>query len=971
MTGPGLGDADTVSGSRTPGLLDTIAVEGASEPRPLERGEAIGRYVVLDLLGRGGMGAVYAAFDPDLDRKVAIKILLPGVGGSGSTGQQRLLREAQSLARLSHHNVVTVHDVGTVASQVYIAMEHLDGVTLRAWLESEKRSHDEVVAAFVDAGRGLAAAHAEGLVHRDFKPDNVMVSPPKVAGTRPRVVVMDFGLARVKEAPASDLGTADAEIVAASGSFADGPTNLTEDGSFVGTPAYMSPEQFAGSSTDARTDQFSFCVSLWEALHGEHPFDSRSFTALAASVTKGEVRTPSRSSTVPAELRKIVERGLARSIDERWPDMSALLDALTGLQRRRRQRLQLAVAGVVTVGSVWLIVQDAREPKPCQEGARMLADVWDAERRAEVEAALLRTELPYANDVAPRVGDGLATYAREWVASFDDACAATRIARTQPAAEMELRHACLRSARDHLRATLDVLVDADESTVESADELLLYLPTLSACSDVDRIDADLAPPPPAEREAVEAVDARIARGDAQTHAGRIAEAEQALKEAIELAEPLTYQPVHARVAFSHGVWLAESGDVDAAVAEFRRAQGIAARQGQWSMVADALVAELEFLARDPRQVEHALAISELAAGLAEQSGRASLERMVVFGQITALLAAGRYDEASAMMETVSSTEDVGAVEFELRLQAGQVAFRQGQFEQAQELIEGVLADMVAYLGEEHPEIAIARNNLAVVFARMGQLDRAQQEVEKAIAIYQATLGEGHAKVAETQVTLAGIMQSAGHDEEARTVLELALAQQVDKLGEDHPKVAVTHNNLGGVYSALEEYEKAEASHRAALRIRETAFGPQHPVTAQSHSNLATLFWQEGKREASIASHRKALAIRVETLPADHPDLARTRYNLGVALNGTQHYAEAAELLALAWEVRRADHSPKVRARTAHELAVAWAPDPATRERARALTDQIRADYEAAGLSADDRLLQELDELVAELASDPS
>lgn len=600
----------------------------------------------------------------------------------------------------------------------------------------------------------------------------------------------------------------------------------------------------------------------------------------------------------------------------------------------------------------------------------MLADVWDVERRAELEAAIVATELPYATSVAPRVGDGLASYADEWVASFDDACAATRIAKTQPPAEMELRQACLRSARDHLRATLDVLVDADEAIVESADELLLHLPTLSACSDVDRIDADLAPPPPAEREAVEAVDELLARGAAQTYAGRIAAAEETLKQAVELAEPLTYEPVRARVAFSRGQWLAESGDIDGAAAEFRRSQGIAARQGQWSLVARALVAELRFLARDPRQVEHALAISELAMGLSVQSGRDDLERMVGFGRITALLSAGRYDEASAMMKAVSPTDEADAVELDLRMQAGQVAFRQGQFEQARDLIEGVLADMIAYFGEEHPQIATARNNLAVVFARMGQLDRAEKEIEKAIAIYRATLGEEHLQVAETQVTLAGIMEEAGRNEEARTVLELALALQVGKLGEDHPKVALTHNNLGGVYGALEDYDKAEASHRAALRIRENAFGPEHPVTAQSHGNLATLFWREGKREESVASHRRALAIRVATLPADHPDLARTRYNLGVALNGTQQYAEAAEVLELAWEIRKHDPSPSVRARTAHDLAIALAPDPATRERARALIETIRADYEAGGLTADDRLVRELEELAAELESDP-
>ena len=964
-----LGDADTVSGSRTPGLLDTVAAAAASQARPLERGESIGRYVVLDLLGRGGMGAVYAGYDPDLDRKVAIKILLPGVGGSGSTGQQRLLREAQALARLSHRNVVIVHDVGTVDGQVYIAMEHLAGMTLKAWLDAQARTTAEIVAAFVEAGRGLAAAHGEGLVHRDFKPDNVMVCPPKTDGAQPRVVVMDFGLARAKATAASELRTEDAEMVAASGSFSEGPIDLTADGSFIGTPAYMSPEQFAGSTTDARTDQFSFCVALWEALYGQHPFHSSTFTVLAASVTKGVVRAPPKSSTVPAELRRLVERGLAKRSEDRWPDMAALLDALAGLQRRRRQRWQLAAAGLIVVGGGWLLIRDADEPKLCQDGDRMLADVWDPKQRTDVEAALLGTELPYAATVATRVTAGLDAYAEEWAAGYDRACAATRIDGTQPAKEMELRHRCLRSARDHLRGTVHVLRDADEEVVESADELLARLPTLSGCDDVERIDAELAPPPAAEREEVEALDELLARCDAQVNAGQIQPATEVMQEVLERIEPLTFQPIRARAALANGILLAESGNLEDALGELRKAQRIAAAESHWRVMGSAIVIELKFAAQDPRQVEHALALSNLAAGLAVHWDGDSMQRSVAFGKITALLSAGRYDEASAMLGSLPKAE--GADDFALRLQAGQVAFRQGQFEQARDLIEGVLLEMVESLGEDHPEVATARNNLAVVFARMGQLDRAEQEIEKALAIYRAALGEGHLRIAETQVSLAGIMQAAERDEDARVVLEQALAVQVAALGEDHPQVAITQNNLGSVYAALDNYEQAEAAHRAALRIREAAFGADHPATAQSHSNLATLHWKQGKRKDSIASHRRAVEIRVKALPADHPDLARSRYNLAVALNGEQQFAEAARLLELAWEVRK-EGSPRTRARTAHELAMALAADPATHQRARELAKTARAGYEAAGMKPDERLVRDLDALIERVESaDPA
>ena len=311
-----------------------------SVPAALARGASIGRYIVLAMVGRGGMGEVYAAYDPELDRKVAVKLLRvkPGNGVSLSEGRQRTLREAQAIARLSHPNVVVVYDVGTFEDKVFIAMEYVEGNTVTYWLQVQPRTWREILKVFMDAGRGLAAAHDKGLVHRDFKTDNVMVSRDR------HVRVMDFGLARQAEKPAA-AGAETAEPTTTpkpipvrrlgSGPIARRPgprrppwssrtepsapvplaghsssgmfdARLTRTGAMMGTPAYMAPEQFLGTPTDARSDQFSFCISLYEALYGERPFEGSTMSTLTANVVQGNVREAPAGSKVPLWVRKVL-----------------------------------------------------------------------------------------------------------------------------------------------------------------------------------------------------------------------------------------------------------------------------------------------------------------------------------------------------------------------------------------------------------------------------------------------------------------------------------------------------------------------------------------------------------------------------------------------------------------------------------------------------------------------------------------
>jgi tetratricopeptide (TPR) repeat protein/predicted Ser/Thr protein kinase len=324
-----LARAVTLTSGPADSMSATLPAEPSSGESELQLGARFGRYIVVGWLGAGGMGVVYAAHDPELNRKVALKVLRNDGGGTvdRSPIREALLREAQAMAQLAHPNVVTVFDVGSVDDRVFIAMELIDGLTLRKWLAAAPRERSEILATFVAAGNGLAAAHAAGLIHRDFKPDNVLI------GSDGRVRVTDFGLARPALRspvdPAADPGR--------------GAGALT---GVAGTLAYMAPEQYLRRTADARADQFSFAVALYEALYGERPFG-------ALEIATGK-RPPSwratgsaRGGGLAAGVRRALLRALSPEADERYPSMDALLAALAPRPRRGRA---IAVGALVAAG---------------------------------------------------------------------------------------------------------------------------------------------------------------------------------------------------------------------------------------------------------------------------------------------------------------------------------------------------------------------------------------------------------------------------------------------------------------------------------------------------------------------------------------------------------------------------------------------------------------------------------------------
>ena len=403
------GDGDATERGSTDDAADSHA---GAEPEVVP--ERLGRFVVRGILGRGGMGIVLAAHDEGLDRELALKLLH---GGTSRSHAERLVREAKALAQLSHPNVVQVYDVGELSGRMYIAMELVRGQTLAQW-QRERRPWREPVAVYLQAGRGLAAAHAAQLVHRDFKPGNCILDESG------RVRVLDFGL--VRDATEGSLGASLVPVPPAAPvlPLRDSRSSLTAAGSIMGTLGYMPLEQFDGARADERSDQFSFCVSLYEALYGRRPFAGRTAGRLVHQMIEGQVRSPPPDSAVPRHVREIVLRGLSREPSDRWPTMDALLRALERTLAPRRASWVLPSLGAALLLGVG-VWSWAGPRGRCDDARAELTGIWDAARKQDVERGLLGTGLPYATHTWQRVEPRLDDLAQAWVERRTRACEAT------------------------------------------------------------------------------------------------------------------------------------------------------------------------------------------------------------------------------------------------------------------------------------------------------------------------------------------------------------------------------------------------------------------------------------------------------------------------------------------------------------------------------------------------------------------
>ena len=424
---------------------------------PAREGDAqLGRYRILKAIGAGSMGVVYLAYDPKLDRNVAIKLLRDG---EMNEMRVRLFREAQAMARLSHPNVVAVHDVGESGGQVFVAMEFVEGETLTDWLKKD-RTRREVMRVFIQAGRGLAAAHAAGIVHRDFKPDNVLISRDGM------VRVTDFGLARNQRRSHS---LSESEEI-----------SISAPGAIIGSPAYMAPEQLRGEQADARADQFAFCVALYEGLGGVRPFAGKSLAELQLAIESRQLQPTRRR--LRAYARRALLRGLSGDKSKRFDSMNAVLAALERDPLRRGLVVGAIGAFLLLIG-LTVSTQLRARARLCTGAEAEIATAWNSVERAKIAAAFSAARLTDSGDAEQRVFSLLDNYARAWVAMRREACEATRIRGTQTEELFELRMECLDESKQALAVTASVIASGDTKSLHSATEEAATLPLLSSCAD--------------------------------------------------------------------------------------------------------------------------------------------------------------------------------------------------------------------------------------------------------------------------------------------------------------------------------------------------------------------------------------------------------------------------------------------------------------------------------------------------------
>ncbi len=750
--------------------------------RVLERGHTVGRYVIGDLLGAGAMGRVYSAWEPELDRRVALKLLVePGAGA-----RERIAREAQAMAKLDHPNVVGVHEVGTSEDGVYVAMELVDGVTLRAWAEPV-RPWREVVPVLIEIARGLAAVHAAGVTHRDIKPDNIII------GADGRARLGDFGLAR----SGSSAPTATAEPTLALG---------TPASAIAGTPAYMAPEVLRGAAADPGSDQFSFGVLAYEVLAGTRPFGGTTWAALLAAM---EDTTVPGVRGAPAWLDDALQRSLAVHPTDRFPSMAALAEHLAARANRRRPTTWLvgaAAAAAIASGVTWFAVRREPAAASCDVGGAELATVWSAETRTAL-APLGATAIA-----------SLDRWASQWTVERDAACRAAITAPT-PA-----RDRCL----DQRKAELSALVGRLRTNTGLGDRVVDALASLAPPAECRAIlpgAADPLPLDPARATAARRIQDELPAARAAIALGDARPVLATTVELVQRARDTGHEPTLAEALIVRAEALRATSDLHAASTAAVDAVAAAERGHDDLLAARAWVVRVA-AAGDRRDLAAAQDAGAIAAAAVERAGSPPHLAAIVLRQ-RGLIAYNRglFDEARTLLTQAradfvalsgASSIDVATTESAL----GSVARAAGDLDAAEAWHRGAYAIDHSLRAPQHPDLARDLHNIAGVLRLRGELDEAATTYRQALAIEEATRGPNSVEVGLTRNSL-GLVHMARKDwEHARQ--ELTQARDI-LTAAGHGDRAFAHHNLGLVEAnlgdqrlALTHYERAAAAYHETI-----------------------------------------------------------------------------------------------------------------------------------------------------------
>lgn len=862
--------------------VETAREDSSGSPKTgLRRGVSIGRFVVIDRLGEGAMGEVVLAYDPDLHRRVAIKVLRAGLfSSSGDTAVQRMLREARAMAKLSHPNVITVFEVDQMhTGQSFIAMEFIDGGTLRAW-KAKSPTWREVVRVYAAAGSGLAAAHDQDLVHRDFKPDNVLM------GEDGRVCVTDFGLVGALGDESEDLESSEAQTgpnLASSSSgriSAEADVTLTRTGSLLGTPAYMAPEQ--GKDLDARSDQFSFCVSLYEALYGHRPFAGDTLAELRANVIDGRLLEVPRETKVPRRIREVVERGLATDPSKRWPDMRVLLRALQRDPKEQQGRWLFGAAALgLTGGALSLAAGASPTPGPvCSDGSTRVEEVWNDARSKGLRDAFTVADSNGADKAHQAVDDALASFADDWKAGHRDACEAHRVRKEQSGALFDRRMLCLQRRLERVDALLDAFSAPDATAVTAANQIGGAVPSVETCANTELL-ASMAPPPdaPAVRKEWKRLHHEIDRADALGVAGREADALAAFADVRGAIEGLDHGPQLARYLQNYGNALIRNSRFEDAIEVLGSAPEAAARADDprvesnvWLLLARAH----GFGLGDPKTASWMARAAEVAALRAGNDPTTQLN--IQYTRAVLAQEAGDYLQAlDAAQRTVESAEKV--------------------------------------FGHAHRNTSASYGTLGNAFHKVGNLDDARKAHQTSLEIDRELHDGPHADVGHSLVNIALLDEDAGDPMAAKAGFEAAMKIYEQTVGTDHAFYRDAQLNLASNAAMREDFDAARKSYAEMLTFYEQTLPKGHADFGRIYVNLAEISLREGKLDAAKLDGERGLAIRLKALGPDHPTVLLARLTLGKILSAREAYPlaeeELREALRIADASLPADHSDRV------------------------------------------------------------
>jgi eukaryotic-like serine/threonine-protein kinase len=901
------GDLSEAEIAELSGHLDTCddcrTLVGVVQPVPLDDEstvDRVGRYVLRRVLGKGGMGVVYEAVDPELHRVVALKVLRSDLGAL----QKRLLGEAQAMAMLSHPNVVAIYDVGRAGERVFIVMALVQGVSLRHWLAREPRSIPAILDAFEQAAEGLRAAHDAGLVHRDFKPENVFVANDG------RVLVGDFGLAVALDAKANNA---------------------------EGSLAYMAPEQRSGERVDARSDQYSFCLALDEAVRS----------------------TPA----APRWLVKLIARGTSTDPTHRYPSMAALLAALrAGRSQSRGPRLALAVAigaaGLATGAVLWARGRDAPLIAQCHAREAEMTAIWNPDVARKTEQAFRSTNSPLAAAAWTRTSAALSEYTEAWRSAHRRTCDAPRARDQGASAALDQKMSCLTERLEMARAVTASLEHVDGPMLEQVPAMLQLLPRVNACEDAREI-AQLAPPPAADKlAAVDATKKKIATAAATIAAGRYKEGLALADEAWQSANRASYLPVLAEAYLWVGTAHGRLGHARESEQALDQAVSSASAGRAPYIAVRAWIQLMHFVGFEGKRYDDGARYAEYAkAALESMPGAFELEAERLSWSRAILLDRKRFDEA-----LVVSRQELALVELRFgashRLSAaaldGLAGVLAGQCKarDAIEPQEKACAILEKEYGSPHPQLALCLGNLAALHANLGEHEQAMVIKRRALAMFEHVPGHPN-HVGMTHRNMVRSLLALGRLAEARAELEAAAAlshRESDETsiillrGELHRREGKTAEALADHLVAVTRTQSDEPSRRIEplLSLAETHLAAARyvdaaPVAAQAETIARSVF---GESSCRIAEPLRA-----------HAD----------ALLGSGRATEALPLAEHALRVSQtAQVDPLARARA--ELAVASALPASEHDRARQLA--IAARDVAARDTSDLRLLAHIDAWLA-------